>query len=516
MEVIRYLHVELRYLIFKLVIKKAKFLTTKIKNMNNLKRGSFTLLVALIGGFIALWTYTRYFDDPKVVTVQQEQSMKYANLPPNESGNFPDLTYAAASSVHAVVHITVTQKGQAYGSNDIFDWFFGDGRTHPQQSPTRQGVGSGVIISNDGFIVTNNHVVNDADEVSVVLNDKREFKAKLIGSDPSTDLALIKISASDLPIFKFGNSDDLKLGEWVLAVGNPFNLTSTVTAGIVSAKSRDIGINTDQMRIESFIQTDAAVNPGNSGGALVNVKGELVGINTAIASQTGSYSGYSFAVPSNIVQKVVGDLKEYGDVQRAMLNVEISEVNATIAKEFDLDKIEGVFIRTAKEGGAANLAGIKDNDVIISVDGVNVNSTAELQEQIRKHRPADKVTLVVKRDNKMKPFNVTLRNMNGNMEIVKGDSNSADIFGAKFVEISDRDKEKLGIPSGLKITELGNGKFKDAGIKNGFIIIQVNKNTISEVNELSNIIKNSRGGILVEGIYPDGEAAYYVLGINSK
>ena len=312
--------------------------------MKNLKTGLFTLLVALVGGFVALWAYTRYFDDPKVLTVQQEQSMRYTSLPTTSPGELPNLTFAAENSVHAVVHIKVTQKGDSYGSNNIFEYFFGDGSTHSQQMPMRQGAGSGVIISTDGFIVTNNHVIDEADEIDVVLNDKREFKAKLIGADPSTDVALIKIDASGLATLKFSNSDNLKLGEWVLAVGNPFNLTSTVTAGIVSAKSRDIGINPDQMRIESFIQTDAAVNPGNSGGALVNTHGELVGINTAIASQTGSYSGYSFAIPSNIVQKVVADLKQYGDVQRALLNVNIGDVNADVAKKYNLDKIEGVFV----------------------------------------------------------------------------------------------------------------------------------------------------------------------------
>jgi len=484
--------------------------------MKNLKTGLFTLLVALVGGFVALWAYTRYFDDPKVLTVQQEQSMRYASLPTPDTGGLPDLTFAAENSVHAVVHIKVTQKGGYYSSNNIFDFFFGDGGSRSQQMPIRQGVGSGVIISPEGYIVTNNHVIDEADEIAVVLNDKREFKAKLIGTDPSTDVALIKIDASGLPTLKFSNSDNLRLGEWVLAVGNPFNLTSTVTAGIVSAKSRDIGINPDQMRIESFIQTDAAVNPGNSGGALVNTHGELVGINTAIASQTGSYSGYSFAIPSNIVQKVVADLKEYGDVQRALLNVNIGDVNSDVAKKYDLDKIEGVFVGKVLPGGAAEIAGMKDNDVIISIDGVTVNSTAELQEQISKHRPGDKVTVVVKRDNKKKPFNVTLRNKHGDTEIVKGDNNPDDIFGAKFVNVSDRDKEDLGIRYGVKILELTNGKFKDAGIKKGFIITQVNKNAVSEVEELKRIIKNSRGGILVEGIYPNGEVAYYVFGNDSK
>ncbi|MDP2339023.1 MAG: Do family serine endopeptidase [Bacteroidota bacterium] len=484
--------------------------------MKNFKNGLFTLLLASIGGFVALWTYTHYFNEPQTVTVQQEQSMRYASLPSTGSGELPDLTYAAENSVHAVVHIKVTQKGGYYSSNNIFDWFFGDGNRQPsQQMPIRQGAGSGVIISSDGFIVTNNHVVDQADEIKIVLNDKRELIAKLIGTDPSTDIALLKIDASGLPVLKFSNSDNLKLGEWVLAVGNPFNLTSTVTAGIVSAKGRDIGINPDQMRIESFIQTDAAVNPGNSGGALVNTHGELVGINTAIASQTGSYSGYSFAIPSNIVQKVVADIREYGEVQRALLNVNIADVDAKITKDYNLNKIEGVFVGKVQPGGAAELAGIRDNDVIISVDGMNVNSTAELQEQINKHRPGDKVTVVVKRDNKRKPFNVTLRNKHGDTQIVKGDDNE-DVFGAKFVAISNREKDELGIRYGVKIAELGNGKFKDAGIKKGFVITQVNKNAVSEVDELTSIIKKSRGGILVEGIYPNGEIAYYVFGTDSK
>lgn len=483
--------------------------------MNNIKKGLFTLLVALVGGFVALWAYTRYFDDPKIVTVKQDQAIRYASLPTSNQTQLPDLTFAAENSVHSVVHIKVTQKGRYYSGNNIFDFFFGDGGYQQRPYPERQGAGSGVIIAPNGFIVTNNHVIDEADEIVVVLNDKREFKAKLVGTDPSTDIALLKIDANDLPILRFSNSDDLKLGEWVLAVGNPFNLTSTVTAGIVSAKSRDIGINPDQMRIESFIQTDAAVNPGNSGGALVNTRGELVGINTAIASQTGSYTGYSFAVPANIVQKVVADLKEYGEVQRALLNVNIGDVDAEVAKEYNLDKIEGVFIGKVQPGGAAELAGIKDKDVIISVDGVPVNSTAELQEQIGKHRPGDKVTVVIKRDNKKKPFNVTLRNKHGDTEIVKGE-NPDDIFGAKFEAVSDRDKEDLGIRYGIKITELKDGKFKDAGIKKGFIVTQVNKNAVSEVNDFKRIIKNSRGGILVEGIYPNGEVAYYVFGIDGK
>jgi Do/DeqQ family serine protease len=358
-------------------------------------------------------------------------------------------------------------------------------------------------------------VIDEADVIKVILNDKREFEAKLVGTDPQTDIAVLKINVKDLPFLRFGNSDDLKLGQWVLAVGNPFNLTSTVTAGIISAKGRNIGINQSLAGIEAFIQTDAAVNPGNSGGALVNPRGELIGINTAIASQTGTYSGYSFAIPCGIVKKVVGDILEYGDVQRALLGVEIRDVTDDLAKKYHLDKIEGVFIAKVQSDGSADLAGIKDNDVIISVDGVDVNSAAELQQQVNKHRPGDKVGLIIKRDNKKKPFNVTLRNKHGDTEIVKGDT-PGDIFGAKFVAVSDRDKEELGIRYGVKITELGSGKFKDAGIKKGFIITQVNKNAVSEVDELSRIIKKSKGGILVEGIYPGGEIAYYVFGIDAR
>ena len=483
--------------------------------MKNFKKGLFTLLVALIGGFVALWAYTRYFEQPKVITVQQSQTMRYANLPASDSGELPDLTFAAENSVHAVVHIMVTQKGSYYSQNPLFDWFFGERGSNQQRMPVRQGSGSGVIISANGTIVTNNHVIEEADEIKVILNDKREFIAKLIGTDPQTDIAVLRIDARDLPFLRFGNSDDLKLGQWVLAVGNPFNLTSTVTAGIISAKGRNIGINQSISGIESFIQTDAAVNPGNSGGALVNTRGELIGINTAIASQTGSYTGYSFAIPVGIVKKVVADMLEFGEVQRALLGVEIRDVTDSISKRMHFDKIEGVYISKAQSGGSANLAGIRDNDVIISVDGVAVNSSAELQEQINKHRPGDKVILVIKRDNKKQPFNVTLRNKHGDTEIVKGDD-QVNVFGAKFVAVSDREKQELGIRYGIKIAELGNGKFKDAGIKRGFIITQVNKNTVSEVDELTSIIKKSRGGILVEGIYPNGEVAYYVFGIDTK
>ncbi|WP_423128556.1 Do family serine endopeptidase [Gaoshiqia sp. Z1-71] len=477
--------------------------------MKNFGKIGLTLVIALCSAFIALWAYTRYFEKPQFVTITENQAMRYAGLPSAPQGEVPDLTFAAENSVHAVVHVKVSSREnvQMY-SNPFFDWFYGD-RYQRQQPQIRQGAGSGVIISSDGYIVTNNHVIDNADEIQVVLNDKREFTAKLIGKDETTDIALLKIDEKNLPTLKFGNSDALKLGEWVLAVGNPFNLTSTVTAGIVSAKSRNIRINPSDMSIEAFIQTDAAVNPGNSGGALVNMNCELVGINTAIASRTGSYTGYSFAVPAGIVEKVVGDLKEYGHVQRALLGVTIQDIDANQAKKYNLDKIEGIYVAGVNPGSGAEEAGIKAGDVILNVDGVTVNSTAELQEQIGKRRPGDVVKVLIKRDNKAKPFNVTLRNMHGDTEILTGSVN--EFLGAKFDNVSENERYKLRISQGIKVVELSNGKLKDAGLKKGFIITHVNKQEVNAVNDLERIVKKAEGGILIEGIYPNGERAYFVF-----
>lgn len=476
--------------------------------MKNMKRGILPLLFALAGAFIALWAYTSFFDQPEIVTIKEDNPIQLASLPALPT-DLPDLSYAAENSVHAVVHIKTVTKGEYYSTSPIYEWFFGN-RGYQYETPPQQGAGSGVIIKEDGYIVTNNHVIDDADEITVILNDKREFKAKLVGTDPSTDIAVVKIDEENLPTLRYGNSDELKLGQWVLAVGNPFNLTSTVTAGIVSAKSRNIGINPDQLSVEAFIQTDAAVNPGNSGGALVDMKGLLIGINTAIASRTGSYSGYSFAVPVSIVKKVVADIMEFGAVQRALLGVRIGDVTAEIAQEFNLDKIEGIMIGEVNEGGAKD-AGIERGDVIISIDGVKVNSSAELQEQVGKHRPGDVVEVIVKRDNKKKQFNVTLRNKHGDTEIVKKEGD--DVFGANLEVISEKDKQRLRIRNGLKVKDLDDGKFKDAGIKKGFIITDVNKRPVYEQKDLKSIINNATGGILIEGIYPDGELAYYVFGI---
>ena len=373
--------------------------------------------------------------------------------------------------------------------------------------------GSGVIISEDGFIVTNNHVVDGAENIDVILNDNRKFTGKVIGHDSNTDIALVKIDARNLTVLPWGDSEALKLGEWVLAVGNPFNLTSTVTAGIVSAKSRSIGISVDKMAMESFIQTDAAVNPGNSGGALVNIRGELVGINTAIASRTGSYSGYSFAIPVSIVHKVVEDLRKFGEVQRALLGVSIRTVDADLAKENKLSKVEGVYIDETTEEGAARSAGIKKGDVIVEVNGTKVNSSGELQEQVGKHRPGDQVSIVIRRDGSDKTFNVTLRNMKGTTSIVKENFSS---LGAEFGEISTKDKERLNIENGVQVLKITSGKIKNAGIRVGFIITDVNKIEVRNVEDIKRIISqsSSKKPTLFEGVYPDGKWAYYVFDLN--
>jgi len=469
----------------------------------------FSVILAVVGGFIALYVYTNYFEKPKIVTVTEPRAVQYATLPSAPQG--VDLTVAAEQTVAGVVHIQTEYQQQTYSSgNPFFDFFFGD--PYNQQQPRmQQASGSGVIISTDGYIVTNNHVIENSQTIKVILNDKREFEAHLVGTDPSTDIALLKVDGKGLPSIPWGNSDELKLGEWVLAVGNPFNLTSTVTAGIVSAKARGIGIIGAEMSIESFIQTDAAVNPGNSGGALVNTRGELVGINTAIASRTGSYSGYSFAVPVSIVHKVVEDLKEYGEVQRALLGVRIQTVNAELANELKLEKVQGVYVASVEPDGAANEAGIKEGDVIVTINNSKVNTSSELQEQISKYRPGQKVTVKVLRDNKENEFETILRNTRGTTDVVK---NSMTVLGAELEIVNENTKANLNIRSGLVVTKLYDGKLKDAGIKEGFIITHVNKRPVNNVQEMNEILKQSKGGVLIEGKNKKGEEGYFVFGLN--
>ena len=403
---------------------------------------------------------------------------------------------------------------------DPFEYFFGfggrGGFQRPQQQP-RVGAGSGVIISTDGYIITNNHVIDGADELEVTLNDNRKFPAKIIGADPTTDIALIKIEATDLPTIPFGDSEKLKVGEWVLAVGNPFNLTST--AGIVSAKSRgNIGAGgKDRSKIESFIQTDAAVNPGNSGGALVNTKGELVGINTAIYSETGNFAGYSFAVPISIAGKVANDLKQFGTVQRAVLGVLIQDPQYVPDAEKEKVKVfEGAYVGGFAERSSAKEAGIEKGDVIVAVNGVKIKSSSALQEQISKYRPGDKVELTINRNGSTKKFTVELRNAQGSTKVVKG-GDSAEVMGAAFKALNDEQKRKLGVSYGIEVTGLTSGKLKDAGIKKGFIIMIVNNQKISAPEDLEKIVESilqgrtEDQGLFIKGFYPNGRTKYYAI-----
>ena len=488
--------------------------------MDSIKKIASTLAIAFAGAVLAIFLYSKINNHSTDVPLQGTtpiQMASYTSLSPQ--AQLPDLTQAAEKSVHAVVHITTKVKAQSYGDSDnpIFEFFFGP-RGNQRQRGYREepeyatGVGSGVIINPDGYIVTNNHVVEDADNIEVTLNDNRKFTAKVIGRDPNTDIALVKIETKDLPYLTWGNSESLKLGEWVLAVGNPFNLTSTVTAGIVSAKSRS-GIIGGQMSLESFIQTDAAVNPGNSGGALVNASGELVGINSAIASKTGSYEGYSFAIPTTIARKVVDDIKQFGEVQRAMLGVGIKTVDDKIAKDEKLGKIEGVYVGETTDGGAARQAGIKAGDVITAVNGTVVNTDVQLREQIGKYRPGDKVSITVKRNGDVKQFSVVLRNTKGDTSIVK---ESFSVLGAEFSPITEKDKERLRIEEGIQVTNLTSGKLMEAGVKIGFIITDINKTSISNVDDIKRVLPLSGNNkpILVEGVYPNGEWTYYVFKLN--
>ena len=440
-----------------------------------------------------------------------------------------DLTQAAENSLHAVVHIKSTQEAKTrtvQQAPDIFDFFFGDGRGQQRQvqSQPRVGFGSGVIISKDGYIVTNNHVIEGADEISVKLNDNREFRGRVIGTDPSTDLALIKIeSDDDLPTIPVGDSETLKVGEWVLAVGNPFNLNSTVTAGIVSAKARTLGVYNGG--IESFIQTDAAINQGNSGGALVNARGELVGINSVLYSPTGAYSGYGFAIPTSIMTKVIADLKEYGTVQRAVLGIKGTPINddqqmmpEEIKKKVkELGATDGVLIAEIIEGGSA-AGNLEVDDVIIGIDGKRVKNFAELQEGLAKHRPGDKVTVKVLRDKKEKDIEMTLKNAQGTTKVVK--SAGMDILGAAFREVPQELKRQLNLGYGVEVTGVTDGKMKAAGIRKGFIILKANGQPVKSVNDLEDVLKAATQSpdqvLFLSGMFPSGKRANYAVDLTQE
>lgn len=438
-----------------------------------------------------------------------------------------DLTQAAENSLHAVVHIKSTQQAKTrtvQGQPDIFDFFFGDGRGQQRQvqSQPRVGFGSGVIISKDGYIVTNNHVIDGADEISVKLNDNREFKGRVIGTDPSTDLALVKIESDDLPTIPVGDSDALKVGEWVLAVGNPFNLTSTVTAGIVSAKARTLGVYNGG--IESFIQTDAAINQGNSGGALVNAKGELIGINSVLSSPTGSYAGYGFAIPTSIMTKVIGDLKQFGTVQRVLLGIKGGSItdeqfsDELKKKAKELGVVEGVVVSEIVDGGSASGADIKVDDVIIGIDAKKVKNMADLQEALAKHRPGDKVNVKLIRDKKEKTVPVTLKNEQGNTKVVK--EAGMDLLGAAFKELPEDLKKQLNLGYGLQVTGVNGGKMGDAGIRKGFIILKANGQPMRKVSDLEEILKVAAKSpdqvLFLTGMFPSGKRANYAVDLTQE
>ncbi|MBD5214055.1 MAG: Do family serine endopeptidase, partial [Bacteroidales bacterium] len=436
-----------------------------------------------------------------------------------------DFTEAAESTVNGVVSVksfgkTGGNSQHDYQSDPFFEFFFGPQARPRQKSEPREmqmGLGSGVIVTKDGYIVTNNHVVSGASRLEITLNDNRTFDATLIGTDPATDIALLKIEADDLHVIPWGNSDDLKIGEWVLAVGNPFGFTSTVTAGIVSAKARNISTITksgNNGSIESFIQTDAAVNPGNSGGALVNLDGELIGINTAIYSQTGNYSGSSFAIPTSIVKKVVSDISDFGMVQRAVLGISFAELTPELAKEKNVTATSsGLYVAGVQPGGSAQAAGIQEGDIIVAIDKAPITNTAQIQEAMALHRPGDKVSVTIIRDNAQKTLEATLLNTDGNQTVSKaGDIKS---LGCELETLSSSELSKLNLKYGVRVKSVFDGKFKSAGIKPGFIILDINNMTVNTPDDVKTIYdaivadKNYDHVMFITGTYPGGKRRVY-------
>lgn len=484
------------------------------------------LVSSMLGGAIAIGGFT--YLNPSVISVNPSANQE--SLPVSftnyvfDSADFVvpeglNFVYAAKSATPAVVHIrTLTNSSSSASRNNPMDQFFKDhfgdqyGRGGRPQS---RGAGSGVIISEDGYIATNNHVIEGASEIEILLNDNRSFQATVIGTDPNTDLALLKIEGEGFPIMNFGDSEKIQIGEWVLAIGNPYEFTSTVTAGIVSAKARNIDIlrrygdPQNRYKIEAFIQTDAAVNPGNSGGALVNLNGELVGINTAIASPTGSFAGYSFAVPASLVRKVIYDLKDYGVVQRPLLGISINDVDAALAKERDLNVLKGVWVAGVGPNSSAEDAGIEINDVIVSIDGKAVDNVAELQEQVAVNSPGDEIEVTLIRNGKTRIVMATLKNAANNMEIVSIDR-PVEIEGLSVEPVSDIMRKELEIESGVQIKSLRNEKWAEADIKEGFIVTKIDRMPINNADDLSASLEKAKGGgLLIEGIYPNGEKSFY-------
>ena len=492
---------------------------------NNLK----SLGLGFLGGLLPVIIFMVVISSNEIQTNKSVRCNSSDNLLTRPVGLNPislpiqSQSFVAASenSLNSVVHVTTQVVTTSFQRDPFYEFFYGPGAGGREFKQYGSGSGSGVIVSDDGFIVTNNHVIENAKEIEVTLNDNRKYKAKIIGTDPSTDLAVLKIEETGLTAIPLGNSDQLQVGEWVLAVGNPFNLTSTVTAGIVSAKARNINLLSERGRndivpIESFIQTDAAVNPGNSGGALVNTGGELVGINTAIASQTGSYAGYSFAVPVNLVQKVMSDLMDYGVVQRGYLGVKISDVTQELKEEKELPDTKGVYIAEVISDGSADKAGVKTGNVILKVGSKNVNTVAELQEEIGRRRPGDRVILTLRNNKGEEELkDVVLRNKDGETTLIsKEEVRKNSSLGATFENLSSKEKKELNIDYGVKIKSLNAGKLKSLGLKEGMIITKLNNDPINTVEQLTNKLNDeSNKGVLLEIMTESGRKDYIGFGL---
>lgn len=495
-----------------------------------LKNVFLVVAISVATSLLSIWGYGTWMSK-HTETIQND-----GKVPVNYAGFFdkdapsgiPDFTDAATSSTPAVVHIKTKIKGKTvssrsrspfgdmFGEDDPFFQFFGGPRSY--STPDQQASGSGVIMSKDGYIITNNHVVDGSSEINVTLSNRKSYKATLVGTDPNTDLAVIKVAADNLPYMMLGNSDDVKLGQWVMAVGYPLNLDVTVTAGIVSAKARSIGINKSDRAIESFIQTDAAVNPGNSGGALINTSGELIGINTAIASPTGSYAGYSYAIPVNIVKKAVNDLIKFGAVQRAYIGISYAPDNISEEqkKAQGVKDGPGIFVTGVASDGAAKAAGIQKGDFVTKINDVTINSSSELQEQVARYKPGDKITLTYIRDGKEQVTNITMKNKSGTYEVVKNET-SYDNLGATLVTIDKATAQKNDISGGVQVQKIDpKGLLKNTRIQEGFIITSIDGQDVNSIDDLKNILNNSAGTVKLEGVYPGYDGTYgYPLALNS-
>ena len=482
-----------------------------------MKNMTTVLLSILAGGLTAFGVVKATAPQPAsepttVVTDAAGNTVEYRTVNLADS-DYPDFTYAAETAVESVVYVEVTVQSQSR-SIDPFEFFFGFGNGYGFGQPREQrGSGSGVIIRPDGYIVTNNHVVAGATSIQVTLNNNQQYEATVVGTDPATDVAIIKVDATNLPAIALGNSDALRLGEWVLAIGSPLGaqLRSTITAGIVSAKGRSMPDNSGEFKIESFIQTDAAVNPGNSGGALVNKKGELVGINTAIVSQTGSYTGYSFAVPVNIVKRVADDLMDFGSVKRALLGITMGTVDKKFADEMKLSSVSGVYINEVLKGSAAEKAGLKKNDVIVAIDGPKVTDASSVQAKVNNYHPGDKATITYIRDGKQQEAQVVFQAVIQGEAVVHTDGGVI-FYGATLKEADTETLRRLGLKGGVEIVTLSSGKMAEAGAREGSIITYVNGAAVSKPEEVVTKAKKASRAIYVEGVDKNGRSFYFGFG----